>query len=116
MNDSFSYVEDNFLVLKKMKYLPIVKRSFLFMTCGPNLIHSVSGLLLNLISHSSRKNLNDAKTIKQIKDNFQDIGVMISNKNPVKAKRKIISENTAVQHLALNVALNGYEYLKGGTN
>ena len=28
-------------------------------------------------------------------------------------KKKIISENTVLQSLALNVALNGYEYYKG---
>ena len=113
MNKSFSFVEDNFSVLKKMKYLPIVKRSFLFLTCGPNLIHAISELILNLITNSDRKNLTDKKTIVLIKTHYSDIGILINNKSSVKKKRQIISENKDIQNLALNIALNGFEFYKG---
>ena len=113
MSEIFSYVDENFAILKKMKYMPTVKRSFIFLTCGPNLIFAICELLFNLIINSSRKNLQDPKTIKLIKDNYQEIGIIISKKNSIKMKKKIISENTVLQSLALNVALNGYEYYKG---
>ena len=113
MSEAFSYVDENFAILKKLKYMPIVKRSFLFLTCGPNLIFAICELLFNLITNSSRKNLQDAKTVKLIKDNYQEIGIIISKKNSIKLKKKIISENIVIQSLALNVALNGYEYYKG---
>ena len=115
MNNSFSYVEDNFSVLKKMKYFPIVKRSFLFLTCGPNLIYAISELLLNLIINSNRKNLTDKKTILLIKSYYSDIVTLINNKSSLKRKREIISENKIIQNLALNIALNGYEFYKGET-
>ena len=115
MNNSFSYVEDNFSVLKKMKYFPIVKRSFLFLTCGPNLIYAISELLLNLIINSNRKNLTDKKTILLIKSHYSDIGTLINNKSSLKRKREIISENKIIQNLALNIELNGYEFYKGET-
>ena len=115
MADSVSFVTKHFHVLKKMKHLPYVKRTYLFMTGGPDLIYAVCELMYNLISHSSKKNLDDRRTIKIIKDNYVDIGLLISKASALKDKRRVISQNKQIQYLALNVALDGYEFIKSAT-
>lgn len=111
-DDQSSFVQENLITLKRVKYLPYVKRSYIFLTCGPNLIFAICELLYNLVTNSSNKNLSDKKTIRCIKKHFPDIGILISQKSSLKTKRKIINENKEIQGLAFNVALNGFEFYK----
>ena len=59
-----SLVDENFSVLQRLRYQTHAKRAYIFITCGSNLIHAISELLLNLITNSSNQNLTDVKTIK----------------------------------------------------
>ena len=107
-----SFVEKHFYVLKELSKLHPTKRRFIITNSGNDLIDAFSEIFLNLIHNSSKKNLNDSKTIRLIKKNFEPIGILIHSTSSVKKRREIIISNTSLQKLALTIGLSGYEFFK----
>ena len=109
---SVSYVEENLAVLQKLKHFSFQKRDFLILTGGKELILAFCELLNNLVKNSNKKNLVDKKTIKNISDNFYDLGQLINVRSSLQIKKHILINNKILQKLAISVALDGYLFYK----
>ena len=88
------------------------KRRFILERGGPNLILAFSEIFWNLIHNSNKENLKDLKSIKLIKKNFENIGILIHSFSSIKKKRDILLSNLSLQKLALTTGLSGYEFYK----
>ena len=107
-----SFVEDNLHILKELSNLSLSNRRYIITKSGPSLILSFSEIFWNFIHNSNKDNLKDTKTIKLLKKNFSDIGILISHSSSIKKKREILISNSPIQKLALTVGLSGYEYYR----
>ena len=107
-----SFVEDNLHILKELSILSLSNRRYIIKKSGPSLILSFSEIFWNFIHNSNKNNLKNIKTIKLLKKNFSDIGILISHSSSIKKKREILVSNSPIQKLALTVGLSGYEYYK----
>ena len=81
-----SYLEENFDTLKELKILSQKKKEFIIEKSGPDLVLSICEIFFNLIQ-SNKDSLIDKNTIKIIKKNLNDIGILINKHTSIKQKK-----------------------------
>ena len=104
------FMSNNYKVLEKLSHSNKKEKHMVFQKSGETLILAICEIFFNLIHFSNKENLNDKQTIRSIKKNEMDIGVLISPNTSIKRKRQIILENINLQKILFKTGLKGYEY------